>query len=79
MLTATKIQTAALLLLSAAFAGAGMRSLTAPCEILIPVLDARKTPVTATAPDGRSYPVFRPAQNIRHAHVNAAVGPRHKA
>ena len=56
-----KIQTAAALLLLAELAGAATQPPTVPCEILIPVLDARKTVVTAAAPDGRSYPVFCPA------------------
>jgi hypothetical protein len=56
-----KIQIAAVLLLLAEIAGAAAQPPTVPCEILIPVLDVRKTVVTAAAPDGRSYPVFRPA------------------
>ena len=32
---------------------------TVPCEILIPVLDAKHQPLTASAPDGKSYPVFQ--------------------
>jgi hypothetical protein len=56
-----KIQIATVLLLLTALAGAAPGPPTVPCEILIPVLDARKTVVTAIAPDGRSYPVFRPA------------------
>jgi hypothetical protein len=56
-----KIQIAAVLLLSAGLATAAQLPATVPCEILIPVLDAGKTVVTAAAPDGRSYPVFRPA------------------
>jgi len=34
---------------------------TVPCEVLVPVLDTKQSAVTATAPDGRSYPVFRVA------------------
>ncbi|MGD0308134.1 MAG: helix-hairpin-helix domain-containing protein [Acidobacteriota bacterium] len=66
-----KIQIAAVLLLSAGLATAAQLPATVPCEILIPVLDAGKTVVTAIAPDGRAYPVFRPApagklvENIR--------------
>ncbi|MGA2262649.1 MAG: hypothetical protein ABSH28_14590 [Acidobacteriota bacterium] len=55
-----KIQMVAVLLLLAGLAGASTPP-TVPCEILIPVLDAGKTVVIAAAPDGRSYPVFRPA------------------
>ncbi len=34
----------------------------APCEILVPVLDAAHKVQIATAPDGHSYPVFRVAE-----------------
>jgi hypothetical protein len=30
-----------------------------PCEVLVPVLDARQSAVTANTPGGQSYPVFR--------------------
>jgi hypothetical protein len=29
-----------------------------PCEVVVPLLDAHQAVVTATAPDGKSYPVF---------------------
>jgi hypothetical protein len=64
-----KIQIPAVLLLLVGVATAAQLPTTVPCEILIPVLDARKTVVTATAPDGRSYPVFRraPAGNLEES------------
>jgi hypothetical protein len=34
---------------------------TTPCEIVVPILDAQQKVLTATAPDGHSYPVFRAA------------------
>ncbi len=81
---AMKIQIAAVLLLSAGLATAAQLPATVPCEILIPVLDAGKTVVTAIAPDGRAYPVFRPApagklvetygQNLARALRNRCCG-----
>lgn len=32
-----------------------------PCEVLVPVLDAQQSVVTAKTPEGKSYPVFRVA------------------
>ncbi len=32
-----------------------------PCEVLVPIVDSRQSVVTAAAPDGKVYPVFRAA------------------
>jgi hypothetical protein len=48
-------------LLSAVLACAAPPRTTVPCEVLVPVLDTKQSVVTATAPDGKSYPVFRVA------------------
>jgi len=55
-----KTQIAGVLLLFATVANAAPPQ-TVPCEILIPVLDAKQAVVTANAPDGKSYPLFRMA------------------
>src|ERR1039458_2056387 len=54
-----KILSAISLLLCAT--GASSAQQTVPCEIIVPVLDANKQVLTATVPDGQSYPVFREA------------------
>jgi hypothetical protein len=36
-----------------------------PCEIVVPVLDSKRNVVTASAPDGHSYPVFQVAPQSR--------------
>jgi helix-hairpin-helix protein len=54
-----KILSAISLLLCAT--GAISAQQTVPCEIIVPALDANKQVLTATAPDGHSYPVFREA------------------
>ncbi len=46
-------------LLSTVTAWTASRPEQVPCEVLVPVLDAQQAIVTATAPDGKSYPVFR--------------------
>ena len=51
----------AVALLSPAFAWAASPPTPVPCEVLVPVLDAQQAVVTATAPDGKTYPVFRRA------------------
>jgi len=56
-----KIQIAAVLLMLAALAAGAPLPATVPCEILVPVVDATNTVMTAPANDGRSYPIFRPA------------------
>ncbi len=33
----------------------------APCEVLVPLIDSRQSVITAMAPEGKSYPVFRVA------------------
>lgn len=61
-----KTRIAGVVLLFAAVANAAPQPPAVPCEILIPVLDAKKTVLTANALDGTSYPVFRmaPASNL---------------
>jgi Helix-hairpin-helix motif len=54
-----KIQVAAVVLLLVS-AIAPARSIV-PCEIVVPVLDSNHKVVTASAPDGHSYPVFQVA------------------
>ena len=41
--------------------GAATAQQTVPCEIIVPVLDANQQLLTATAPNGNSYPVFQAA------------------
>lgn len=40
---------------------AGRPHAIVPCEILVPVLDTAKAPLASRGPDGRLYPVLRPA------------------
>ncbi|MGC9973014.1 MAG: helix-hairpin-helix domain-containing protein [Bryobacteraceae bacterium] len=44
--------------------GAPQRAAT-PCEVLVPLLDSRQSVITATAPEGKSYPVFRVATETK--------------
>jgi len=48
-------------LVCTALACAAPQRTTVPCEVLVPVLDTKQSVVTATAPDGKPYPVFRVA------------------
>jgi hypothetical protein len=47
----------------------GFAPLIVPCEIVVPALDANHSIRTASAPDGRIYPVFRaapPSELVKH-------------
>ena len=39
-----------------------------PCEVLVPLVDAQQSVITAMAPEGKSYPVFRVATESKLVH-----------